>query len=86
MKKSVESKVIEPQKDKSSIAPIYLEYKAAQKIVSTYGQNFLDQINPKSGRIHTQFNQLMDTGRLSCGGKNKQTKEEYLNLQNIPSD
>ena len=28
----------------------------------------------------------MDTGRLSCGGKNKQTKEEYLNLQNIPSD
>jgi DNA polymerase I-like protein with 3'-5' exonuclease and polymerase domains len=86
MKKSVEAKVIEPQKDKSSIAPIYLEFKAAQKIVSTYGQNFLDQINPKSGRIHTQFQQLMDTGRLSCGGKNKQTKEEYLNLQNIPSD
>lgn len=86
MKKSVEATVIEPQQDKSEIAPIYLEYKAAEKITSTYGQNFLDQINPVSHRIHTQFNQLMDTGRLSCGGKNKQTGEEYLNLQNLPND
>lgn len=85
MKESVEAKVIEPQIDKSSIAPIYLEFKAAQKVVSTYGQNFLDQINI-DGRIHTNFNQLMDTGRLSCGGKNKQTGEEYVNLQNLPAD
>lgn len=85
-KKSVEAKVIEPQKDLSSLAPIYLEYKAAEKVVSTYGQNFLDQINPVSHRIHTQFSQLTDTGRLSCGGKNKQTGEEYLNLQNLPND
>jgi DNA polymerase-1 len=28
----------------------------------------------------------MDTGRLSSGGKNKATKEEYINFQNIPSD
>lgn len=86
MKKSIEATVIEPQKDKSPFASLYLEFKAAQKIVSTYGQNFLDQINPVSHRIHTQFNQLMDTGRLSCGGTNKQTKEKYLNLQNLPND
>lgn len=86
MKKSIEADVIEPQAHKSSIAPIYLEFKAAQKIISTYGQNFLDQINPVSHRIHTQFSQLMDTGRLSCGGKNKQTGEKYLNLQNLPRD
>lgn len=86
MKKSVEATVIDPQREKSPLAGIYLEYKAAEKIVSTYGQNFLDQISPVTGRIHTQFNQLMDTGRLSCGGKNKQTKEEYLNLQNLPND
>lgn len=85
MKESVEAKVIEPQMDKSTIAPIYLDFKAAQKVVSTYGQNFLDQINV-DGRIHTNFNQLMDTGRLSCGGKNKQTGEEYVNLQNLPAD
>lgn len=86
MKKSIDAKVIEPQADKSDVAPIYLDFKAAQKVVSTYGQNFLNQINPVDGRIHTNFNQLMDTGRLSCGGKNAKTKEEYVNLQNLPAD
>ena len=84
-KKSIDAKVIKPQKQISSIAPIYLDYKAAQKIVSTYGENLINQVNV-DGRIHTQFNQLMDTGRLSCGGKNKNTKEEYINLQNLPAD
>ena len=46
MKKSVESKVIEPQKDKSSIAPIYLEYKAAQKIVSLMDRISLTRLIP----------------------------------------
>lgn len=85
IKKSIDAKIIEPQKTISPIAPIYLEYRAAQKIVSTYGENLLKQVNI-DGRIHTQFNQLMDTGRLSCGGKNKNTKEEYINLQNLPAD
>ena len=84
-KKSIDAKIIEPQKNVSPIAPIYLAYKAAQKIVSTYGENLIKQVNI-DGRIHTQFNQLMDTGRLSCGGKNKNTKEEYINLQNLPAD
>lgn len=85
MKKSIDAKIIEPQKHISPIALVYLEYRAAQKIVSTYGENMLKQVNV-DGRIHTQFNQLMDTGRLSCGGKNKNTKEEYINLQNLPAD
>lgn len=58
IKDSIDAKVIEPQKHVSSIAPIYLEYKAAAKVVGTYGQNFLDQINPVSSRIHTHYNQL----------------------------
>ena len=58
LKKSVEAKVIKPQLEVSDIAPIYLRYKAAQKVVSTYGQNFIDQINPVSGRIHTNYQQL----------------------------
>lgn len=86
MKQSVEAKIIDLQKDKSDIAEPYLNYTSQAKLVSTYGQTFIDQINPITGRIHTQFNQLMDTGRLSCGGKNKNTKEEYVNIQNLPSD
>ena len=87
MKESVDAKVIEPQKDKSDIAPIYLEYKAAAKVVGTYGENFLDQVNPVSGRIHTHYNQLgADTTRITSGGKDKSNKIEYVNLLNLPSD
>lgn len=67
LKKSVDSKIIEKQKDKSDIVPIYLEYSAAYKVVTSFGQNFIDAVNPVTGRIHPTFNQMMDTGRLSCG-------------------
>lgn len=86
MKKSVEAKVLEIQKNISTILEPYLDYTSQAKLVSTYGQSYLDQINPVTGRIHTNFNQLMDTGRLSCGGKDKQGKIEYVNIQNLPAD
>jgi DNA polymerase-1 len=85
-KYSVEAKIIEPQKNISTIAPIYLKYKKISKDVSTYGESFISCINNKTKRIHTQFSQLVDTGRLSSGGKNKDTGEEYPNLQNLPAD
>lgn len=82
MKKSVESKFIELQADKSTIVPLYLEYSAAFKVVTSFGQNFLDAINPVTGRIHPTFNQMMDTGRLSCGsggkGKGGKTKDDDI--------
>lgn len=63
-KKSVGADIIEAQKDKSDIAPLYIKYKGYEKLVGTYGQNVLDQINPVTGRIHTNFNQLgCDTGK-----------------------
>lgn len=86
-KKSVGADVIEPQKDLSPIAPIYLEYKEAEKLIGTYGQNVLDQINSVTHRIHTNFNQLgTSTGRLSSGGKDKEHDLEYINFQNFPRD
>jgi DNA polymerase-1 len=86
LKESVESKVLKPQEDRFPIITLYLEYKKWEKDLSTYGYNFLKKINPVTGRIHTSFTQVRDTGRMSSGGKNKSTKEEYVNLQNIPSD
>lgn len=84
---SIDAKVIEPQKHICDIAPIYLEYKAAAKVVGTYGENFLQQINPVSGRIHTNFQQMgADTTRITSGGKDKSNKLEYVNLLNLPSD
>ena len=80
MKKSVESKFIELQASKSSIVPLYLEYSTAFKVVTSFGQNFLNAINPVTQRIHPTFNQMMDTGRLSCGsggkGKGGKTKDD----------
>ena len=65
-KDSIDAKSLKPQKDKCSLIPLYLEYKEAVKVTSTYGENFLKQINPVSGRIHTNFNQLgTDTGKTS---------------------
>ena len=86
-KKSVGADIIKSQLNVSTIAPIYLKYKGAEKVSGTYGQNVLDQINPITKRLHTNFSQLgCDTGRLSSGGKDKENGAEYLNFQNFPRD
>lgn len=64
-KETIDSKVLKPQEDKFPILPIYLKYKEAQKEISTYGFNWERYINKKTGRIHTSFQQLMDTGEDS---------------------
>lgn len=84
-KKSIDAKVIKPQKNVSDIAPVYITYKEAAKVTSTYGQNVLDRINKVSGRIHTNYNQMgADTTRITSGGKDGNI--EYINLLNMPSD
>lgn len=85
-KESVENKIIYPQRDKHELIPLYLKYTKLQKACSTYGLNISKQVNPISGRLHTQFTQIMETGRLSSGGKDNATGVRLMNFQNIPSD
>lgn len=81
-KKSIEKKQIAPQKDQFPIIPIFLRYQAAAKVVSTYGQNWLNAINPKTGRIHVELHSIgTDTSRVSSGGG-----PYKLNQQNLPHD
>ena len=81
-KKSIEEKQIAPQKDKFPIIPIFLDYQEAAKVVSTYGENWLAAINPKTGRIHAELHSLgTDTGRISSGGG-----PYKVNLLNLPRD
>lgn len=55
-----------------------LLYREKEKRVTTYGTTFLQNIHPKTGRIHSTFSQLYtDTGRYSSSDPN---------LQNIPRE
>lgn len=81
IKDSSDAKILKPQKDKTDLIPLYLEYKEYEKECSTYGDKFLKFINPISGRLHGEYMQLMSTGRMSSGGG-----DSKINFQNIPAD
>lgn len=85
-KKTTEASQLVKQVANFPILETYIRYKECQKNIGTYGDNWIRLINPVSGRVHTSYTQLMSTGRLSSGGRNKQTGEAYPNFQNIPSD
>lgn len=59
------------------VIPLILDFRAYTKILNSFGDNILSLINPVTGRIHANFNQLVSTGRLSCSSPN---------LQQIPGD
>ena len=50
-----------------------LEYRTVQKSLTSYGENILSEINPKTGRIHASFHQIgAPTGRMACTNPNVQ--------------
>jgi DNA polymerase-1 len=87
-KHSIDKKVLEKQKDKHPLIALYVDYKTAMKLVTSFGYNYNSFINPVTNRIHTSYQQIMQTGRLSCGSKRNPKKgiPGYPNLQQIPAD
>jgi len=50
-----------------------LEYRAVAKASQSFGENILEFIEPKTGRIHADFRQIgAPTGRFSCSSPNLQ--------------
>lgn len=64
-------------------ANYYAGYNGSAKVCTSFGQNHLNAINPKTGRIHTQYWQLgCDTGRMSCGSK--ENNNDLAKLKGLP--
>ncbi|CUS83714.1 DNA polymerase I [Candidatus Kryptonium thompsonii] len=73
---STDVEVLEELAKEHPIAEKLLEYRQIQKLKSTYVDALPKLVNPKTGKVHTSFNQTgTATGRLSSSDPN---------LQNIP--
>lgn len=73
---STNAEILEKLRDKHEIVEKVLEYRQLAKLKSTYVTGLSSVVNPKTGRIHSHFNQTVtNTGRLSS---------TEPNLQNIP--
>ncbi len=68
--------VLEKLKGSHPIIEKILDYRELQKLKNTYVDSLPKLVNPRTGRIHTSYNQIVAvTGRLSS---------DNPNLQNIP--
>ena len=73
---STNEEVLQRIRSKHPVVDKILEYRGKQKLISTYLDALPKLINPRTGHIHTSFNQTVAaTGRLSSSNPN---------LQNIP--
>lgn len=73
---STSEEVLEGLKDRSPVVEKILQHRALKKLLSTYIDALPKLVNPRTGHIHTSFNQAVTaTGRLSSSNPN---------LQNIP--
>ncbi len=68
--------VLQELADEYQLPSLILEHRSLSKLRSTYTDKLPEQINPKTGRVHTSYHQAVAaTGRLSSTDPN---------LQNIP--
>jgi len=73
---STGAEILELLRDKHEIVANILDYREYAKLKSTYVEALPAQINPKTKRVHTSFNQVGTvTGRIAS---------QNPNLQNIP--
>ena len=73
---STSAEVLEALQGKHPVVDLLLEYRELSKLKSTYLDALPEQVNPKTGRVHTSYNQAGSvTGRIASSDPN---------LQNIP--
>lgn len=93
---SVMEKVLNTQKGIDDVfLKLYFDYQGYYKVCTSFGQGHLDLINPKTGRLHTNYWQIGTiSSRMSSGGgedpdiaKYKHLKSvSMINMQQLPHD
>ena len=79
---------LQPLAEQYPVIAKLLEYRGVAKAISSFGENILEFIEPKTGRIHADFRQIgAPTGRFSCSKPNLQQiphEEEYRRCFRAP--
>lgn len=73
---SVGAPALKPITHKHAIIAKYVEFKEKSKLYNAYGPDFYKYLH-SDGKVHTSFDQILDTGRVSSRGPN---------MQQIPAD
>lgn len=56
----------------------FAEYQKKEKLLSTYGEGLIGEVNPCTGRIHARYN--------LCGARTGRLSSSHPNLQNLPRE
>lgn len=66
----------------------YLNLKVSEQAITTFGEDWLKYVHPITGRVHTSFRQILNTGRISSSSPNCQNvpSEEQYRKAFIPTD
>ena len=72
----VNGKKLNKHRYKHPLIDEYIRYKERTKLANAYGTKFFNYVNC-DGKVHTNFSQILDTGRVSSSRPN---------MQQIPSD
>ena len=72
----VNGKKLNKHRYKHPLIDEYIRYKERTKLANAYGTKFFNYVNC-DGKVHTNFSQILDTGRVSSSKPN---------MQQIPSD
>ena len=72
----VNGKKLNKYRYKHKLIDEYIRYKERTKLANAYGTKFFNYVN-SDGKVHTNFSQILDTGRVSSSKPN---------MQQIPSD
>lgn len=69
---STAMKALTPYKNKHKIFAELIKYNKINKLYSSFAATLPNHVNSKTGRVHTSFDQIKDTGRVSSFKPNMQ--------------